>query len=210
MLGELLSGGAALVGGVLGYEGTKHTNETNQATAREQMAFQERMSNTAHQREVTDLRLAGLNPILSSHGGASTPAGASWVAQNELGGMVSSAQSTASTVENLKNLRVTNKQITANTELQEQQKKLALEQTREHHEAIYQRYWDTVLKETQNLTEKERMREAKANADIAESAAKGMKLEGEIDETKFGEVMRYLRRLIPGLDSGSNAIRSIR
>lgn len=68
---------AGVLTGGLGVIGTHMTNQSNSAQAERQMDFQREMSNTAHQREVEDLRKAGLNPILSALGsGASTPAGA--------------------------------------------------------------------------------------------------------------------------------------
>lgn len=83
----------SIIGGEIQDRGQSSANRTNRAIAREQMAFQERMSNTAHQREVEDLRKAGLNPILSaSHGGASSPVGSSTSVQSETAGRSHSAR----------------------------------------------------------------------------------------------------------------------
>ncbi len=68
----------------MAYQGQKETNAANAEIAAQQMQFQERMSNTSYQRQIEDLKKAGINPMYGymRASGASTPPGASYVAQN--------------------------------------------------------------------------------------------------------------------------------
>lgn len=56
---------------------TRETNALNQQMVQQQMDFQERMSNSAYQRQAADMEKAGINPIVAyGSGGASAPSGA--------------------------------------------------------------------------------------------------------------------------------------
>lgn len=128
----LIAGGADILGGLIGSRGQASANRQNIAFAREQMAFQERMSGTAYQRATKDLEAAGLNRILALGNPASTPGGATAKMENIKAplakGVSAAAHSAAALAKNaaeIKNINATTTNTEQSTLLKGQQTLIA-------------------------------------------------------------------------------------
>jgi uncharacterized phage infection (PIP) family protein YhgE len=109
----IIAAAASLGSAALSNKGSKDRNKKQIQQAREQMAFQERMSNTAVARRMADLKASGINPILAGQLSASSPAGAMAQIENELTPAVNSALSAAQTSAQFRNLAAQTKQTNA-------------------------------------------------------------------------------------------------
>lgn len=174
----------------------------NSAQAIAQRDWTERMSSTQHQRGVNDMRKAGLNPILAvRQGGASVGSGSS---------ATGTPASSAGSPGNVRSQFTQGEFNAAQGEVMEYQKRLLKEQARETHENIYKRYWETALEEQRLGTEKHYTERARHEAEIASNSAKASRLEGGIDSTTYGEIMRYIDRSIRAITGGSSAVHRMR
>lgn len=125
------------------FTGSLISNAANKKEAKKNRAFQERMSNSAYQRAVADLKRSGLNPALAYSKGASQPSGGQAHLENIGAAAVQGGSTGAMTALALKK---GNKEI----DLLDQQTTTAAEQARWIQQQTKGAEYDNVRKEIYN------------------------------------------------------------
>lgn len=135
--------------GALGSAGTAATNRANARMAREQMQFQERMSNTSVQRAVADYKAAGLNPALAYGHQASSPGGSTATMQDPVSSGISTAQSARAALQAIRQNREAHDEAMRTT--RQARKKLEFETSSAEKDSAM-KTWDERYKQASTLS----------------------------------------------------------
>lgn len=203
-IGAAIAGGVALIGDQMSKDGQQNTNAANLQIARENNAFQERMSDTAVQRRVTDLKAAGMNPMLAVGESASTPTGNVATMQNPNAAFGNLGAQAASAVGNYYQAQATQSQVQLNSA---QAAKQNADATLSLVQANKAAGVDTdVQRET---IASQRVQQAVGQADIAAKAAQTSLSRAQVDvaQASLGKIQAEIQNL--GASTNTEEARAI-